>query len=179
MATSSGTGWRRSNGFLLCRLIVPAAVALLGLVTSCEPHVEPGVEGQSSGSSEAESVCSIARDLRDTDFGLGEVYTRTFAVRDAFAVELRYLLGRLRVVARRGDLDFLDAIEPPTRGLEAADLADVLTIGQRGSAQRLSDAVLSECGFALSPRGALLRPTTYVGGDGSSLPAPSSGGEEP
>ena len=62
-----------------------------------------------------------------------------------------------------GGLEFLDAVEGPTLDLETANLADVLTVHNRQAAQKISAALLSECGFGLSPSGALLRPTTYEG----------------
>lgn len=148
-------------------------VSLLGLmVSSCESRGGSGAAGQPNATSEVKGVCSIARDLRDVDEGLGGVFTASFEVRDPAAIELRYLLGRLRVEARRSD--FRDAIEGPTLRLETADLADVLTMNEREAGQKLSDAVLGECGFALSPAGALLRPTTYVGAD-NEAPPPTGG----
>ena len=149
--------------------------SLLGLVvSSCDSRGGSGAAGQPNATSVVEGVCSIARDLRDVDGRLGAADAASFEVRDFHAVELRSLLGRLRVEARRGRGVFLDAIEDPTLFLETAHLADQLTVHDRQEAEKLSEAVLSECGFALSPTGALLRPTTYVGQD-DEAPPPTGG----
>lgn len=141
-------------------------VSSLGLmVSSCDVRSDSAAPVRPRATSVMEGVCSIARDLRDVDYRLGAADTASFEVRDFLAVELRSQLGRLRVEARRGDFEFLDAIEEPTLSLETAHLADQLTAHDRQEAQKLSEAVLGECGFTLSPAGALVRPTTYMGAD--------------
>jgi hypothetical protein len=101
--------------------------------------------------------------LVEADQQLGAVFEKTMEARDIGAVEVRHLLGLLRIEARFAKWVELDTLEGTTFFLETASLADVLTVEQRKRSLKLSEVLSRQCGAGLSENGALLRPTTWDG----------------
>jgi hypothetical protein len=156
---------------VVCRLRFVFAISAVGvLVVGCGEDRAGEVSATSSTSVERAAVtsvaagarepCVVAAQLVEVDVALAQAEPFAFVKRDPLMVQLRGLIGELRLQAWVFDKDLYDDVFRSTTRLERADLSEsgLFTEQEAAAALELSSAVDSACSLPLSTDGMLLVP---------------------